>query len=87
MVLSGGGPVSRARLDRESSSRAEPDGASPSIRLDSLELVEVERRVVALALERTSWNIKRAAERLGITRATLYSKIKRYSLRETATTA
>ena len=40
-------------------------------------LSEVERRHIALMLERNHWNIKRTAEILQIDRATLYNKIKK----------
>ena len=48
-------------------------------------LADVERRHVAAVLERTGWNVSRAAELLQVDRATVYNKMKRYGLqRETA---
>jgi DNA-binding NtrC family response regulator len=47
--------------------------------MDSLE--EVERTHIARILRKTEGNIARAAELLGIERATLYAKIKKYNLR------
>jgi len=44
-------------------------------------LTDIERAHVARILERTGWNISRSAGILGIDRATLYSKIKKYGLR------
>ncbi|HSG08509.1 MAG TPA: sigma-54 dependent transcriptional regulator [Longimicrobiales bacterium] len=44
-------------------------------------LSDVEKRHVASVLDRTGWNITRAAEVLGIDRVTVYNKIKRYGLR------
>lgn len=42
---------------------------------------ECERRILLNALVSTGWNVKQAALRLGIGRATLYRKIDRYDLR------
>ncbi len=42
---------------------------------------ECERRILLNALITTGWNVKQAAQRLGIGRATLYRKIDRYDLR------
>ena len=42
---------------------------------------EHERRILLHALVTTGWNVKQAAQRLGIGRATLYRKIDRYDLR------
>ncbi len=42
---------------------------------------ECERRILLNALVSTGWNVKQAAQRLGIGRATLYRKIDRYDLR------
>jgi transcriptional regulator with PAS, ATPase and Fis domain len=44
-------------------------------------LADVERAQVRLILERTGWNVTRAAEVLQIDRVTLYNKIKKYNLR------
>jgi DNA-binding NtrC family response regulator len=43
-------------------------------------LAELERRHVAAILARTQWNITRTAELLGVDRATVYNKIKKYQL-------
>ena len=42
---------------------------------------DYERRILSHALATTGWNVKQAASRLGIGRATLYRKIDRYDLR------
>ncbi len=44
-------------------------------------LADMERRHIAAVLARNGWNIKRAAEKLKIDRATLYNKITKYGLR------
>ena len=43
-------------------------------------LADVEKRHVATILERTGWNITRAAELLEVDRVTVYNKIKKYGL-------
>jgi DNA-binding NtrC family response regulator len=43
-------------------------------------LVDHERRLVEKVLAQTDWNIHESARRLGISRPTLYSKIKRFGL-------
>ena len=43
-------------------------------------LADVERRHIDAVLGRTGWNITRTAELLGVDRATVYNKIKRYGL-------
>jgi transcriptional regulator with PAS, ATPase and Fis domain len=45
-------------------------------------MAEVERAHVQSILDRTQWNITRAAEILRIDRVTLYNKIKKYDLRQ-----
>ncbi len=47
---------------------------------DTLNLVEIEKRVIMTAIERNQGNIKAAAEKLGITRQTLYNKMQKYSI-------
>ncbi len=44
-------------------------------------LAEMERRHVAAVLEKTDWNITRAAELLRVDRVTVYNKIKKYGLK------
>ena len=48
-------------------------------RLEDIEKIHIERM-----LEETNWNLSRTARILDIDRTTLYNKIKRYGLRETA---
>ncbi len=51
-----------------------------TFQLNTVRLSEVEEIVIRRVLTRTGWNIKRSAEILGITRATLYSKIRKFGL-------
>jgi len=51
-----------------------------TFQLNTVKLSEVEEIVIRRVLTRTGWNIKRSAEILGITRATLYSKIRKFGL-------
>ena len=46
----------------------------------ALSLEEVEKQHIKRVLEMTDWNISQAAKALGIERATLYNKIKKYGL-------
>ena len=46
----------------------------------NLNLREVEREVIAAAIERAGGNIKEAARMLGIDRSTLYERLKRYNI-------
>ena len=73
--------------------RAMVIGKGPSIRPEDLplrartraesppdSLAEVEKRHIAAVLAKTEWNITRAAELLGVDRATVYNKVKKYEL-------
>jgi len=51
---------------------------SPGNAPDSL--ADVEKMHIAAVLDRTAWNITRAAELLGVDRTTVYNKIKKYAL-------
>jgi two-component system response regulator HydG len=53
------------------------DGA---FQVNTVKLAEVEEIVIRRVLTKNGWNIKRSAEMLGITRATLYSKIRKFGL-------
>ena len=46
----------------------------------NLTLAELEQQVIPAVLTDTGWNVKAAAEVLGIDRSTLYEKIKRYDI-------
>jgi DNA-binding NtrC family response regulator len=56
---------------------APPEGEPPQ---ETLELAQVERDLVRQALERTGWNVTRAARILGITRDTLRYRIDKHGL-------
>jgi predicted transcriptional regulator len=43
-------------------------------------LAKAERELIAMALQKTGWQKTRAAALLGITRATLYAKLKQYNI-------
>ena len=45
-----------------------------------LPLAEVERQAIARALETSAWNVAGAAQALGVSRVTLYRKLKQYDL-------
>ena len=47
---------------------------------DTLKLEEMEKRLIILALEKTPGNVSAAAEQLGITRQTLYNKMKKFAI-------
>ncbi len=54
---------------------ADPAGAAGIVPLD-----DEERRIILRALSLTGWNVQEAAQRLGISRATIYRKIERYGI-------
>ncbi len=54
---------------------------SPAVGLmKSFSLAKAERELISLALKETGWQKTRAAALLGITRATLYAKVKQYNI-------
>ena len=55
--------------------------ALPADESDIRRFEDEERDILRRALELTGWNVKRAAERLGLGSATVYRKIDRYGLR------
>lgn len=69
-------------LRSESGEEASAGGEAPWLQPgEILAFEEYERRILLHALVTTGWNVKQAAQRLGIGRATLYRKIDRYDLR------
>ncbi|MEJ5259300.1 MAG: sigma-54 dependent transcriptional regulator [Anaerohalosphaeraceae bacterium] len=55
---------------------------SPAVPIKDFSLEKAERELVKKALEEAGWQKSRAASLLGITRATLYAKVKQYNLQE-----
>ena len=58
---------------------------APRCRTDSgkdFSLEKAERELIARALHETGWQKTQAAALLGITRATLYAKVKQYDIRQ-----
>jgi transcriptional regulator of acetoin/glycerol metabolism len=45
-----------------------------------VKLDEMEKKMIALAIEKNTGNIKAAANQLGITRQTLYNKMRKYGI-------
>jgi transcriptional regulator with PAS, ATPase and Fis domain len=66
------------RIDHEPATTAPPAGMP--IGAADLSLETAERLFIARALEETGWQRTRAAALLGITRATLHAKLKRYKI-------
>jgi len=54
--------------------------SSTANRLYNFSLAKAERELISRALEETGWQKTRAAALLGITRATLYAKVKQYNI-------
>jgi len=55
-------------------------GGSAGAGIRDFSLAKAERELIARALQRTGWQKTRAASLLGITRATLYAKVKQYNI-------
>jgi len=66
-------------LDAEAMESVEPGSLVPS-GLRDFSLAKAERELIARALKETGWQKTRAASLLGITRATLYAKVKQYHI-------
>jgi transcriptional regulator with PAS, ATPase and Fis domain len=56
--------------------------STPSASGESLTLESAERKACARALNKANWNVALAARILGVVKATLYSKMKRYGLEQ-----
>ncbi|MGE5294682.1 MAG: sigma-54 interaction domain-containing protein [Solirubrobacterales bacterium] len=64
-------------IDSEETSHHKIDGRAKDFSLE-----KAERELIARALHETGWQKTQAAALLGITRATLYAKVKQYNLRK-----
>jgi len=69
-------------LEQEESSEETLGAAFAKIK--DFSLAKAERELIFRALQETGWQKSRAAALLGITRATLYSKVKQYNIQRTA---
>ncbi len=64
---------------------AESDDPAPALfndRIRDFSLEKAERELIARALHETGWQKTQAASLLGITRATLYAKVKQYNIQK-----
>lgn len=61
---------------------SEIHGGHSTDQIKSFSLAKAERELISLALKETGWQKTRAASLLGITRATLYAKVKQYNLEQ-----
>jgi DNA-binding NtrC family response regulator len=59
----------------------EAQEASPVAQIKDFSLAKAERELIARALQETGWQKTQAAALLGITRATLYAKVKQYNIK------
>jgi DNA-binding NtrC family response regulator len=59
---------------------ASSQSSRKSMMFDSFNLTEVEKEVIRRALSRHAGNVSRAAEELGLTRASLYRRMQKYDL-------
>jgi DNA-binding NtrC family response regulator len=78
VILCTGTTIEPSDLGLPAVSKAAPIGAAAESKMVSLE--EIEKDHIQKVIEASGGNLSRAAEVLGITRSTLYSKIRRYSL-------
>jgi two-component system NtrC family response regulator len=69
--------VSPANLELKDSASAEEETSTLRTSRDSRE-----KDLVRLAMEKTEWNVSRAAAELGISRPTLYQLLARYGLKK-----
>jgi transcriptional regulator of acetoin/glycerol metabolism len=77
LAVSEGEIIQMADLPATLGAPAQQEGEGPAL----LAKAETERRVLTLTLDQTDWNVSRAAQRLGMSRATLHRKINVYGLR------
>ncbi|MCJ7674664.1 MAG: helix-turn-helix domain-containing protein, partial [Sedimentisphaerales bacterium] len=52
------------------------------VQIRDFSLAKAERELIARALQETGWQKTQAAALLGITRATLYAKVKQYNIKK-----
>jgi DNA-binding NtrC family response regulator len=79
VILSGGDPVEREHI-LIPGERPNPDGDGLAALIGKKSLEEIEKSLIEMALEKAGGNKSKAAELLGITRRTLYSRMEKYGL-------
>jgi DNA-binding NtrC family response regulator len=82
VILCTGNQIEPSDLGLPSPSKTAPRPVEGETGMTSLE--EMEKEHIRKVISASGKNLSRAAEILGITRSTLYSKIKRYNLEESA---
>ena len=70
-------------IDPGKSDQSSGDTTTDKIKGFSLE--KAERELIARALQETNWQKTRAAQLLGISRATLYAKVKQHNIEDDST--
>jgi DNA-binding NtrC family response regulator len=75
-IAAKGAPIQSAHLELDGASSVTPPASNDTSRT----LAEVERQYVIAVLTDTGWNVRVAAKRLGIARASLYRKVRDYGL-------
>ena len=80
VILSGGEYVAERALPLAVQNAPVPDADGEELALGSMSLEDVERKAIEATLRETEDNKSEAARGLGITRATLHSKLKKYGL-------
>jgi DNA-binding NtrC family response regulator len=80
MILAGDSPLEPGHMMIPDSGPDGPPGGSLAPLVGEKSLEEIERTMIILALERSGGNKSRAAELLGITRRTLYSRMDKYGI-------
>ena len=78
LVVAKGPHIGAEELSFPFTPKPEPQAADEQ----ALSLSELEKQHIRRVLEMTDWNVSQAAKILGIERATLYSKMKRYGLKK-----
>ncbi len=78
--------VERAVILSENNELSFPDfqfknqGTPLNLEIDSLDIIENEKRLILKAIERTNGHMSKAAKELGVTRSSLYRRLEKYDL-------
>jgi DNA-binding NtrC family response regulator len=72
--------LTRAFRETDMTMHASPDELPPGVASGNMNLTEMERHLVRHVLQRSGWNVSRAAMELGITRDKLRTRMDRYRI-------